>query len=90
MKQLYFIKWCLNGILENIKSWDRWMWGWMITCAWGPTAFLQREHYPNSFNYFIAFVLIFWFGYGVVYTNIKSAWIKFNDEQNKIIDHLSK
>lgn len=90
MKQLYFIKWCFNSILENLKGWDRWMWGWMITCAWGPTAIMNKDKLPDSYNSFILFVFVFWVGYGLVYTGIKRAYKQFQEEQNKILDHLSK
>ena len=46
-------------IIANVKSWDRWMYGWLITCAWGPTAFAEKENYPNSFNYFSSCSLYF-------------------------------
>jgi putative Mn2+ efflux pump MntP len=88
MKQLYFIKWCYNNIITNIKSWDRWMWGWFVTCGWGPTAVMDREMLPTSYHLFILFVLIFWVGYGLVYTGIKRAYKKFQEEQERMIEHL--
>jgi putative Mn2+ efflux pump MntP len=88
MKYVYFIKWLGKKIVTNVKSWDRWMYGWLITCAWGPTAFAEKENYPNSFNYFITFVLVFWVGYGLIYTSIKNAYRKFQEEQDRIVSHL--
>ena len=88
MKYLYFIKWCFKGILENIKGWDRWMWGWMITCSWGPTAVIDRAEVPTSYNLFILFVFVFWVGYGLVYTGIKRAYQKFQEEQARMVEHL--
>jgi hypothetical protein len=88
MKYVYFIKWLGKKIVINVKGWDRWMYGWLITCAWGPTAFAEKENYPNSFNYFITFVLVFWVGYGLIYTSIKNAYHKFQKEQDRIVNHL--
>ena len=88
MKQLYFIKWLFKGVINNIKSWDRWMWGWFITCGWGPTAIMNRAEVPASYHFFILFVLIFWVGYDVVYTGIKHAYQKFQEEQERMIEHL--
>jgi hypothetical protein len=88
MKQIYFIKWLFNSIVTNIKSWDRWMWGWLITCAWGPTAIMDRVEVPASYNLFVMFVLLFWVVYGLIYTRTKNAYKKFQDEQARIVDHL--
>jgi putative Mn2+ efflux pump MntP len=88
MKQLYFIKWCVKGAWENIKNWDVWMWGWFVTCAWGPTAIMNRAESPAAFDGFMFFVLLFWIGYGVIYTGIKNAYKKFQNEQAQIVNHL--
>jgi hypothetical protein len=88
MKLLPFIKWLFAGIVANIKSWDRWMYGWIVTCAWGPSAIMDREQSPTSFNLFVDFVLIFWFGYGLVYTSIKNAYKKFQKEQQDLLDTI--
>jgi hypothetical protein len=88
MKHLYFIKWCLKGIWENIKSWDVWMWGWFVTCAWGPTAIMDRADMPTSYHLFMIFVFVFWVGYGLIYTGIRRAYNRFQEEQEKMIEHL--
>jgi hypothetical protein len=88
MKYLYFIKWCAKGIWENIKSWDIWMWGWFVTCAWGPSAIMNRAEVPDSYFAFVLFAFVFWFGYGLVYTGIKRAYKRFQEEQEKMVEHL--
>lgn len=88
MKLLYFIKWCWNNFVATVKSWDQWMWGWMITCGWGPTAFMNRVESPESFHYFMIFVLVFWVAYGFIYTGIKRLYRKFQDEQERMVEHL--
>ncbi len=89
MKILSFIKWGSKSILENIKSWDRWMWAWFVTCAWGPTAFMDRETYPKSYELFIVFVFIFWIGYALIYTGIKRSYQKFQKEQQDLFDKIN-
>jgi len=88
MKKMYFIKWCWSKFVAYVKSWDRWMWGWLVTCAWGPDAVTERATNPNSFYCFMIFALVFWVGYGVIYTGIKRLYQKFVDEQERIVDHL--
>jgi hypothetical protein len=88
MKYLYFIKWCAKSIWTSIKSWDVWMWGWFVTCAWGPSAVMNRAEVPASYNLFILFVFVFWFGYGLIYTGIKRAYKRFQEEQEKMVNHL--
>ena len=88
MKIWYFVKWGWAKLVNHVKSWDHWMWAWMITCGWGPTAFLYRSEYPNSWNLFVALALIFWGLYGVVYTGIKRAYNKFLAEQERMVEHL--
>jgi hypothetical protein len=88
MKQLYFIKWLFNSVVANIKSWDQWMWGWFITCGWGPTAIMNRTEVPTSYNLFMIFVFVFWDGYGLIYTGIKNAYKRFQEEQEKMVEHL--
>jgi putative Mn2+ efflux pump MntP len=88
MKQLYFIKWCLKGISKKIKDMDRWMWAWAITCGWGPSAITDRVEFPTSYNLFLAFVFIFWIGYGLIYTSIKNAYRKFQEEQVRTFQYL--
>ena len=88
MKFLYFIKWCWNKIVAETKSFDRWMWAWVVTCAWGPQAFMNREADPTSYNLFVMFVFIFWGLYGFVYTGIKRLYKKFQEEQEQMVNHL--
>lgn len=88
MKQLYFIKWCFKGISEKIKSMDRWMWAWAITCGWGPNAVIERTEFPTSYNLFMVFVFVFWIGYGLIYTGIKNAYQKFQEEQVRTFQYL--
>jgi len=64
------------------------MWGWFVTCAWGPTAIMDRAEVPASYHLFVLFVLVFWIGYGLVYTGIKRAYKRFQAEQEKMVEHL--
>lgn len=88
MKILSFIKWLCKNIVTHIKGWDHWMYGWVITCAWGPNAVINREEFPTNFNLFMTFVFVFWFGYGLVYTGIKNAYQRFQKEQQDLFDTI--
>lgn len=88
MRLWYFVKWCWAKSVAYIKTWNRWQWAWMLTCMWGPNSFMYRELYPTQWTCFMAFVLIFWGLYGMVYTSIKRAYKKFQAEQDRMVDHL--
>jgi len=88
MKKTYFIKWLWNKFVAEVKGWDRWSWAWMVTCGWGTNAIMYREENPNTFKYFVIAALVFWVGYGLIYTGIKQAYSKFQEEQAKMLDHL--
>ena len=88
MKIWYFTKWCGNKFIDTMKGWDHWMWAWIITCGWGPSAFLHRETNTDEFNLFLTFVAVFWGLYGIVYTGIKKAYKKFLAEQERMVEHL--
>lgn len=86
-KNLYFIKWLGKNIFNEIKKFDRWMWGWVITCMlfshWASSDFSESAKYI-----FFSWLVGFWGIYGIVYTGIKHSYRKFIEEQNEIIDHL--
>lgn len=88
MKIVYFIKWLYSKAVNEVKRWDRWHWSWMVTCGWGTNAIMFRDQNPNNFFAFLIFVSVFWIGYGIVYTGIKTAYRKFQEEQTRIVDHL--
>ena len=88
MKKLYFIKWLWNKFVTEVKGWDRWSWAWMITCGWGTNAIMYRDQNPNVFHGFLVFVAVFWIGYGFIYTGIKKLYYKFQEEQDKMLEHL--
>ena len=88
MKFWYFIKWCWNKLIAETKGWNHWMWAWIVTCGWGPTAFMNKETNPDNFYAFVLFLFLFWVLYGFVYTGIKRLYRKFQDEQQRMVDHL--
>ena len=88
MKNVYFIKWLWSKSVAEVKSWDRWSWGWMFTCGIGTNAIMYREQNPNMFYGFLIVAAVFWIGYGMVYTGVKNAYRKFQEEQAKMLDHL--
>lgn len=89
-ESLHFIKWCYNKVVANVKSWDHWMWAWMITCAWGPSAFMNRAENPVSYNLFVLFVFAFWIMYGVLFTSVKRAWRNYQEEKVKVLNILKE
>ena len=88
MKKAYFIKWLWNKIVAEVKRWDRWQWGWIATCSIGTNAIMFRDQNPNYFIFVVTVAAVFWIGYGLIYTSIKTAYRKFQEEQNKMLDHL--
>lgn len=91
MKQIYFIKWLGNSIINQVQSFDRWMWGWMATCfffsMWASAK--DGTAIEEFARIALTFILLgFWFLYGLVYTGLKTAWRKFNEEQEKMLNHL--
>lgn len=88
MKNVYFIKWLWSKAVAEVKSWDRWQWAWMITCGVGTNAIMFRDENPNYFIFVVTVIAIFWVGYAMVYTSIKTAYRKFKEEQAKMLDHL--
>lgn len=91
MKLVYFVKWLSSNFVKQVKGFDRWMWGWVATCFFGSMYFsADKESVLGSISQGALIFLIvgFWICYGVIYTGIKTAWRKFNEEQNKVLDHL--
>jgi hypothetical protein len=87
MKIVYFIKWLALNIVKQVKGFDRWMWGWIITCGFF-TPLLNQGIDSIVGKVFLVWVLAFWVGYGLVYTGIKTAYRKFQDEQAKMLEQL--
>jgi hypothetical protein len=91
MKIMYFVKWLSSNFAKQVKGFDRWMWGWVATCFFASMYFSAEKGGPTEDFAGIGLSVMFigfWFLYGVVYTGIKTAWRKFNEEQNKMLDHL--
>jgi hypothetical protein len=87
MKKIYFIKWLASNIVKQVKGFDRWMWGWIITCGFF-TPLLNQGIDSIVGKVFLVWILTFWIGYGLVYTGIKTAYRKFQDEQAKMLEQL--
>jgi hypothetical protein len=87
MKAIYFIKWLVANIVKQVKGFDRWMWGWIVTCAF-VSPLINNGMDSTVGRIFTVWVLTFWIGYGLVYTGIKSAYRKFQAEQDSVLDHL--
>jgi hypothetical protein len=91
MKIVYFLKWVSANFAKQVKSFDRWMWAWVATCFFGSMYFsVTKDTALGDFakGALIALIFGFWVGYGLIYTGTKTAWRKFNEEQNKVLDHL--
>lgn len=88
MKKVYFIKWLWNKAVAEVKSWDRWQWAWMFTCGIGTNAIMYRDQNPNWFIGVLIVTAVFWVGYAMVYTSIKKAYRKYQEEQAKVLNHL--
>jgi hypothetical protein len=91
MKIFYFTKWLSNRVIDQVMGFDRWMWAWGATCFFG-SMFASADKgtviYDVSRSSLIVLIVGFWFGYGLVYTGIKTAWKKFNSEQQQMLKHL--
>jgi hypothetical protein len=87
MKAIYFIKWLALKIAKDIKGFDRWMWGWIVTCGF-ITPLINNGIDSLVGKIFIIWIATFWIGYGLVYTGIKSAYRKFQTEQDALLNHL--
>ncbi len=91
MKIVYFVKWLSSNLVKQVKGFDRWMWGWMVTCMLISMYASAEKGTPAEEFARIGLLVIglgFWMLYGVVYTGIKTAWRKFNEEQDKLLEHL--
>lgn len=92
-EKLYFIKWCWHKLVASIKSWDHWMWAWMMTCftgsAWANstagTLWADICHWAM-----IVLIVGYWIGYALLYTGVKKAWKSYQEEKQKVINILGE
>ena len=90
MKVVYFLKWSWFKFLEELKDWEHWQWATIITMFFASGAiFSPSGVYATTCARITVTILIFYWGlYVVIWGTIKRAWKKFNDEQEKILNHL--
>lgn len=92
-EKLYFLKWCGHKIVASIKSWDRWMWAWMLTCLF--CSMWANSEKGSDLEYITkiivtALVIGFWFCYAIVFTGVKNAWKSYQEEKQKVINILGE
>jgi hypothetical protein len=90
MKVLYFIKWCWNKFLEELKDWEHWQWGTIVTMFFFGGAMIGPENAYSRFcaNMLVAIGIFYWACYVVIFKSVQRAWKRFNDEQTKILNHI--
>ena len=90
MKIVYFLKWSWFKFLEELKNWEHWQWATIITMFFASGAIFS----PNGFyatacaRITVTILIFYWAIYVVIWGTIKRAWKKFNDEQEKMLNHL--
>jgi uncharacterized sodium:solute symporter family permease YidK len=90
MKIVYFLKWSWFKFLEELKDWEHWQWATIITmffasgAVFSPSGLYQQVCAKIT----VTILIIYWAIYVVIWGTIKRAWKKFNDEQEKMINHL--
>jgi uncharacterized sodium:solute symporter family permease YidK len=90
MKIVYFLKWSWFKFLEELKNWEHWQWATIITMFFASGAVFS----PNGLyqqvcaKITVTILIVYWAIYVVVWGTIKRAWKKFNDEQEKMLNHL--
>lgn len=89
----YFLKWCGHKLVASIKSWDHWMWAWMLTCLscsmWANAE--KGSDLEHVFKIVVTVLIIgYWICYAVVFTGVKSAWKSYQEEKQKVINILGE
>ena len=92
-EKFYFIKWCCRKIASNVKSWDSWQWAWLATCLFGSMFFNAEKgtNIEDISRFLLASVIVFyWIGYLFIYSGIKNAWKKYQEEKNNLVKILGE
>jgi hypothetical protein len=90
MKIVYFLKWSWFKFLEELGDWEHWQWATIITMFFASGAVFS----PNGLyqqvcaKITVTILIVYWAIYVVIWGTIKRAWKKFNDEQEKVLNHL--
>jgi hypothetical protein len=91
MKFWYFIKWSYNRTRKEVASWEQWQWMWLVTMSF-MWAYVFSPKDSNGADVWLtmlcATVVIYWFGYALVFKSIKNAWSNFNKEQQDLVNNL--
>ncbi len=90
MKTVFFIKWCWAKFLAELRDWEHWQWGTIVTMFFLGGAVLGPS---NAWSRFSATVLVliaifYWGCYVILFKSIQRAWRKFNEEQQQILNHI--
>ncbi len=92
-EKLFFLKWCYRKAVQNIKSWDNWMWAWLSTCFFGSMYFNSTKGSLTetiSHGMLMAIILFYWVGYTLIYNGVKTAWSAYQDEKQRVINILGE
>jgi hypothetical protein len=89
MKVIYFLKWCGTKSISLIVNFNRWDYCWLATCLLGGYAAGAKFDLDQlSTQLLIGWTVVVYGLYGIVYCGIKHLWKKFQDEQERMLEHL--